>query len=42
MRTCGICRTLYPDICPETDEVCAECRQEDGWCWGGELAPAEC
>ena len=31
MRQCGICRTLYPGICQETDEICVECRSNCGW-----------
>jgi len=30
MKACGICRTLYPDICPNADEICLECRTEQG------------
>ena len=26
MRLCGICKTLYPDIVEDTDEICIECQ----------------
>jgi hypothetical protein len=28
MKTCRVCRTLYPEIVPEVDDVCLDCRRE--------------
>lgn len=28
MAACGVCRTLYPGIIPEHDDICLACRGE--------------
>jgi len=27
--SCGICRTMFPEIVPETSDICMECQQND-------------